>query len=251
MEEIVSKNNPKLAAAQKLLQKKYRKAEGKFLVEGAIGVRDMATVVSYECVFLAASFVQTEECAELIKCIDCPVYSLSDNLFGSLCETVTPSGAVAVARIPVYSDLRPTSTRILVLDGVHDAGNMGTLIRSAVAFGYSEVYAIDCVDIYCGKVVRSTMSGLCKVRTIVTTAVELGKLLQGYTIVALDMQGCDISTVAAEGNIAVVVGGEAHGVTDAVKSLATTVAAIPMQGAIESLNAAVAGGIAMYVLSRR
>lgn len=175
----------------------------------------------------------------------------SQELLSSVCETVTTQGIAAILYRP---DSKPAyGERALMLDGIRDPGNLGTLIRTACAAGYSDVYVKDCTDAYSGKVVRSTMSAIVKVNVIPanTDTLELLKE-QNYILLGADMDGTSVFKYHAPDNkFCIIIGGEANGLSDEVRAKCDNIISIPMTGEIESLNAAVSGAVLMYEFLRK
>ena len=147
-------------------------------------------------------------------------------------------GRVAVARIP--EPTTPT-TPFLVLDRIQDPGNMGTILRTAFAFGFKTVYTIDCVDPYSPKVIRAS-SGMALRVNIIDTDYEH---LPTDTIYYLaDLRG-DKPQPIRETNFGIVLGNEGQGINSIFYQKPHKVITIPMAADCESLNVAVAGGIIM------
>ena len=139
--------------------------------------------------------------------------------------------------------------RALFLDRVRDPGNMGTIIRTALAVGFNDIYCRDCVDVYNPKVVRSAMSAVSRVNTYEVDEQFLSSLKEnGYTVLCADMQGESIFeyNITSE-KLCLVLGNEANGVDDSVLLQSDTVISLPMQEA-ESLNVGVCASVMMYQL---
>ena len=134
----------------------------------------------------------------------------------------------------------------LLLDGVSDPGNMGTIIRTAAARGFEDIYLLDCVDVYSPKVVRATLGGLFKVRLVEVKESEAITLLQNLNSAVLDFGGEDLTEAQIDSPVLIVTGSEAHGVRDCVLENSKRILTLPMTNGIESLNAAVATAVAMY-----
>ena len=243
---ITSSQNEGLKNLRKLLRdKKARREQGLFVCEGVTLVKDIPDTFSVETVYLKAS-KETELSFIVEKYPDRTVY-VKDELFDAVGDTVNPSGVIALVRMPNTEKIVSGDT-VLLLDGVSDAGNLGTIIRSAAARGIETVVLADCADAYAPKTVRAAMSG-----TFFTRIIECGKdeafdLLSEYDIVALDMGGNDIYSYERKGKIALTVGNEAHGLSKEIREKAAIILAIPMQGKVESLNAAVSISIAMFLI---
>ncbi len=237
---ISSKDNNTLKFIQKLSFKKYRDEAGLFVVEGVRAVNDVLSFDKslVDKIFVAESKADLYPTATVVK----------DDIFDRITETVNGQGVLAIVKKP-----RPviaSSPYAIFLDGVRDPGNLGTLIRTACAAGYNDVYLRDCADPYGGKVVRSTMSAIVKVNIFSSGIDELKELKQlGYSIITADMGGKSaFSRCTMRDKVCIVVGGEAQGVSKEVMELSDDVYSLPMEGDIESLNAAVCGAVFMYTI---
>lgn len=176
------------------------------------------------------------------------VVTVAPHVISALAETVQPRGPVAVIDIPESGPIRTVDS--VVLWGVGDPGNAGTVIRTAAAFGFQVVATAGSVDLWSPKVVRSGMGGHFEVRPVEAVPANPETLISsGLRLVAMAADG-DVplsEAVAGEDAVAVIVGNEAHGIPAFVQEHgAVTTAAIQMPGSAESLNAAVAAAIAMY-----
>ena len=147
-------------------------------------------------------------------------------------------GRVAVARIP--EPTKPT-TPFLVLDRVQDPGNMGTLLRTALAFGFKTIYTIDCVDPYSPKVIRAS-SGMGLRLNIIDT--DYDHLPTDSLYYLADLHGKQ-PTPIKDKNFGIVLGNEGQGINPIFYQKPHQVVTIPMAADCESLNVAVAGGIIM------
>lgn len=174
-------------------------------------------------------------------------FVVKDELFDAVCDTVTPSGVIAVLEKPINKPI--AGDIILLLDGIKDAGNMGTIIRSAAAKGIDSVVAINCTEVYSPKSVRASMGGVFCVNCIETNSYEDAfNLISNYSIVSLDMGGKCIYGYKRVNKIAITVGNEAHGISKEIYSKSDEIISIPMSKNIESLNAAVSISIAMFLI---
>ena len=138
----------------------------------------------------------------------------------------------------------------LFLDGISDPGNLGTMIRTAVAAGFCEIYLADCADPYNPKAVRASMSGIYFAALYEGSAEALLKTVD-IPLIAADMRGEDLFSFSPPARYAVAVGNEGRGLSDAVRARAAYTVGIPMRKEAESLNAAVSAAIMMYELSNR
>ena len=240
MEVIRSTSNSKVQYLRKLANKKFRQAEGVFVAEGVNLIKDMPSHVSLKTVFVAESKIEV-----LRNVWDkyTSVYFLEDRIFESVSDTVTPSGIMAIIDLP--ENIIPSSNRIMVLDHVSDSGNVGTIIRTAVACGFGDIVLLGGADPYSQKAVRSSMGGVFSANISIMTEDKLLSL--GYPIYVLDMDGENLYNFMPDDKFALVVGSEAAGVSDSLRENANKVLSIPMEN-MESLNAGVSASIAMYQL---
>jgi TrmH family RNA methyltransferase len=244
MNTITSITNEKVKAVRKLKDKKFRQKEGLFVVEGINILRDIPSSVDIDCFFVEEGIFSEVE--GLISAKNAPVYVVSQEVFKSISETVSPSGLVAVVKTP---DAKLCGGNLLVLDRVSDSGNLGTIIRTAAATSFLDILLINCADAYSGKVVRATMGGIFNVNILEVSEDEAVEAIKGRDSYALDMGGNSITSFKPATPVAIILGSEAHGVSERLLKAANNIASIPMQNGMESLNVAVAGAIAMYNLT--
>jgi TrmH family RNA methyltransferase len=180
--------------------------------------------------------------------LNCPVYYVDDNVFDKAVETVTPSGAVALIRIRRLEPAKPQNNA-LILDRISDPGNLGAIIRTAASAGYPDIYMINCADAYSGKVVRASMGGIFRVKLYDIELSEVNELFKGISVIALDADGDSIYNIKSiQDRYALIIGNEASGISDCLMEQADRIISLPMSNGMESLNAAVAAGAAMYYL---
>ncbi len=240
---IVSKNNPQVKQILSLKEKKYRKLYGEYLVEGIKQVRE-ASEAGYEIEKIVYS---QSYAGEEFRSIESMV--VADNLFERLSDEVTPQGVLAVLKIPKMLPMPPRSNALL-LDGVSDPGNLGTIIRTANAAGYEDIYLINGADPFSPKCVRSAMSGLFFVRIHVGSREEILAALNEIPLVCADMDGENVFEFTPPKRFCLVIGNEANGVSESIRKKCERTIRIPMRETCESLNAGVSAGILMYMLSR-
>ena len=169
--------------------------------------------------------------------------------FDRLADTETPQGILAVCALQ-YESVPSKNKRYVLLDGLQDPGNAGTIIRSAVAFGYEGVIVTPgCVDLFSPKVVRATMGALFQCSVVMLDDLSV---LKDYPVIAADLDGQDIESVRLDDHYILAIGREAQGISPALRPWVTLSITIPLRNqTVDSLNAAVAAGIAMYRLTRR
>ncbi|MBR5240292.1 MAG: RNA methyltransferase [Clostridia bacterium] len=248
MKEITSVKNKTVCEVKKLKQKKYRYETGTFLAEGYRNVCDSMKKAVPEMVFLETDF-------------EYPVpefqntYLISKEIMKEISDTDTPQGIAAVFSIPKEKEI--TSQKILLLNGVSDPGNMGTILRTALAAGFTDIFLDEkCADVYSPKVIRSAMSAVFSLNLIRTKSLEdaIAMLKQnGYLIYAAALTEDAISLYKTDfcEKSALLFGSEANGIVPELLALSDVTYIIPMTKEIESLNVAVAAGISMYELVRQ
>lgn len=239
---ITSADNSKLVACRKLADKKYRRISGDFVVEGE---RLVADAVRYGVVPKTV-FVKESVADKFLGCyLDAVV--VSDKAFATISDTVNSQGIVAVCHAE-QSNLQSAHGNCLVLDGLQDPGNVGTLLRTAAATGFDCVYAANSVDLYSPKVLRSAMGAHFCLKLFQTESVAaVFDILEGsHDVVCADMGGSNVFEERFDKPVALVVGNEGNGLSDLSRSRATKIVSLPMTNNFESLNAAVAGSVLMY-----
>lgn len=186
---------------------------------------------------------------------------LTDEVFDSVSKTVTPQGILAVVNMPEYdldTVILKKNLKIIALEDLRDPGNIGTVIRTAEGAGMDLVLmSKGCVDIFNPKVVRSTMGTIFRVPFVYVQnfADSIRKLKErGVRIYAAYLEGSvDYKEISGENgkySQAVMIGNEANGLTEETAQIADLKVRIPMDGKVESLNAAVAAAILMYEMKR-
>ena len=236
---ISSQDNAKIAEIVKLSQKKYRRQARRFVIEGARLVRDAlehgANVVA----------VYVSESVQSDFHFDGQVV-VADRVFNKIADTVSTQGVLAVVQMH-EDELLPPKGNCLVLDGLQDPGNVGTLLRTAAACGFSDVYAVNSVDLYSPKVLRSAMSAHFCVKLHELDELESAfALLSNCELVCADMGGSSVFEAEFPTLVALVLGNEGNGLSDYSKTHAARTVALPMANGFESLNVAVAGSVIMY-----
>ncbi len=234
MTEITSSDNKIIKHAAALKEKKYRDLYGEYLVEGLRGVSDTPRDA-------LRSIFCTKQNAEALKDYRCDVYIVTEKIMKKLSDTDNFSGIVAVAAKAEFPEFN--GDYVVYLDRIRDPGNMGAIIRTAVAAGY-EVVCDGCVDVYNAKVVRSCVSALSKVRLHVGNFIDILRQ-KGYNIIGADIRGKNMFSSQKPGKVCLVIGNEANGICDEIIANCDMLCRIPMQN-MESLNAAVSAGILMY-----
>ena len=232
--------NNEIKLIKKLKDKKYRKSEGLFLVEGSKLCEEVLHS-NYEIKYTITS--------NEFKYNDFPnVCMVEYDVIKSICTTDTPQDIVCVVVIP-HQEYDYPKGNSLILDNLQDPGNIGTLIRSAMAFGFEDIYFIDCPDIYSEKVVRASMGGVFKINSHIISRAELIKNKSKICDILLSTSlKADIlgENRLPKLRIGVIIGNEGNGVSTELIQASDKAVKICMTDKVESLNAGVAGSILMY-----
>jgi TrmH family RNA methyltransferase len=223
-----------LQRLRSLREKKHREALGVFVVEGEKVVGEL----------LAANF-PLDEIYGTPAWPGRKTHAISEGEMARASHFPTPSSVLAVGKIgrPLLVAAILDRGLTLALDGVQDAGNVGTLLRIADWFGFDRVLlSPDCADVFHQKVINASMGSFARVKTYVA---DLGVVLTGVPIPVLgcDLEGEDVHRIAPLRDAIVVIGSEGRGLSPEVSSRVTRRVTIPRYGKAESLNAAVAAGI--------
>lgn len=263
---ITSTANAQVKELVKLMKKRRARDDARvFLIEGPRMVGELTAAPDWcreiEKIYLSESYAGKNEGERKKLELTAPVEILSDPVFDHVSDTKTPQGILAVVRRRSYnmSDILggdPACAHVLVLDNLQDPGNLGTIFRTAEAAGVTGIIlSRDCVDIYNPKVVRSTMGALLRMPFLYADDLTgtIGELKAAQIKVyashlkgehAYDQE--DYRT-----GCAFLIGNEGNGLRDEVAECADHYVIIPMQGKVESLNAAVAAAVLMFEVSRQ
>jgi TrmH family RNA methyltransferase len=236
---ITSKDNSQYKWWGKLQQKKYRQKEQLFLVEGLhLAVEAKKNNVLVEVLVREGTATEFEE-----------ITILKQDLFDKLAGTVNSAGVMAVCRMV---EAKITNfERLLLVDGVQDPGNLGTLIRSALAFGFDGiVISEDTVDVYNEKVVRATQGAIFALpiirRDLIAYVEELQKAGVQVYAATLNDNAKPLNAVSTADKMAFIVGNEGAGIRADLIATCKNAVIIEMASDVESLNVGVAGSILMY-----
>ncbi len=242
MEIISSTKNQHVKFAKSLCQKKFRNQSGLFLIEGINLIKDLGDNAEIVSVFVTED--RAEDTLKMLALSSAEVYYVSEDVLAYLADTVTPNGVVAVVKKPQIDFALPRHNAVL-LDGVSDPGNLGTIIRTAAATGF-DVYLLDTVDLFSPKVIRSTLGACFKTNVYEIDIAKARELVATLNSVVLDMNGKNLLGETFDQSVLFIAGSEAHGVREEFLNLAKNVMSLPLQNGIESLNVAIASAVAMY-----
>lgn len=254
---IESSTNGQIKKLKKIKKNaRYRREQGLFAVEGWKMVQEAVGHGLARDVYVSENAL--EQWHEKNPSSNVPVQVLSPGLFRDLSDTVSPQGVLALAEMPHYTlegICAAEMSSLLILENIQDPGNLGTMMRTAEGAGMSGVLlGKGCVDIYNPKSIRATMGSLFRVPFLyseeLTTDVELLKT-KGFTIYAAHLCGeMEYIHETYEGRTGILIGNEANGLSDEISTAADRLVKIPMEGELESLNAAVCAALLMYEVRR-
>lgn len=241
---ITSKDNKYYKFFKKLLLKKNRNSENLFLLEGPVVISEALNF--YEPKYVAVR----EDLVEIYKYIlrDRDYLIFSKELFKGICDSENPQGICAYYPM-VHKKFDLQTGKFLYLDKLRDAGNMGTIIRTADAFSLDGVIiSEDSCDLYNPKTIRATMASIFRVPIFYLNEDDLIKL--DFKIIASTLEdSISIKELNFSSDMILVIGNEAHGVSKKILERADLKVKIPINTNVDSLNAGVAAGIFSYMMT--
>ncbi|GAC1545036.1 MAG: RNA methyltransferase [Vulcanimicrobiaceae bacterium] len=247
-------HSPQLVRVRALQTKAGRREQGRFAVDGAtmLGEALAAGRVPDEVYGTAAALATIDTNDPRLSG---RIFVVPDKAFGRLSDLETPPGLLAVhaTRFERLADVLAEGLAAVVLAGVADPGNAGTLLRSAEIFGIgTAIFTQDAVDAYNPKTVRATMGAIFRMRVATSAGAELLAVASGlgYRLVAAARDGDPLPAFHFPERALLAIGSERHGVSRSLPHVDAAVS-IPHAGAGESLNASVAGGIIFYAFSQQ
>lgn len=251
---ITSRANPQVKYVRRLLaDRRFRAAEGAFVVEGTRWMRELAAAgITPRALFATDAWLASNEGRGLRSEFNVAVVPVADEVMAAMSDTETAPGVLAV--LPIAPRPWPAApTLLLILDAVANPGNLGTILRVASAAGADGVLlGPGCVDAYNPKAARGSMGALLRLPVRPATWDEIAPAVAGLDVwLAAARDGLAYSAVDWRQPAALIIGGEAHGAGAAAERLATGRVTIPMRDATESLNAALAAGIILFEAARQ
>lgn len=254
----ISAANKHAKLIRSLGKKKYRNETGLFLAEGYRFVSEVPKETAIDFYALATGFEEKHPAFPFREGI--PRYTFAERAFTALSETQNPQGVLAVCRkhtVPLAAIADAAGDAlILVLDGIKDPGNLGTIVRTADAAGLDGlVLTNNTVDIYNPKVLRATMGSIFRLPIAIAmdAATSLTQLKQaGFELLGTSPAAAHTHFEAQyRGRKAIIIGSEADGMSQETAALCDCLLKIPILGGAESLNAAVAASVMMYEAVRQ
>ena len=257
--EITSRDNRLIKDYRRLnSDAKYRRECGLFVVEGARLCGDaVRSHVPIETALITAhARRQYPDSVAQVESVACQTAEIPDTLGAYLADTDTPQGVFCICRIPPSEHVPQVDNRYAALERIQDPGNLGTMIRTAEAFGLGGVLLTDgCCDPYSPKVLRSSMGGVFRLPLIAAGALaeRLPQLhAQGFRSYAcvVDREALAVQQTAFPNGSICVIGNEGNGLLPETVAACSECITIPMAGRAESLNASMAAGIVFWEMVR-
>ncbi len=245
--EISSLSNNLVKETTKLQQKKYRTESGKFLLEGYKAIKEAYDYgIKLEHIFVNKKNVSEYQFASNI------IIETNEDVLNKLSTTESAPNAVAIGIQKIYSkeDFKQLK-KVILLENIKDAGNLGTIIRSSTAFGANGIVLYgDCVDLYNPKCVRSSVGNLWKLPIIhIEKFCELGETFKNFTRIAtLPKANHYLKDFKAKYPMLIMFGSEADGLSEELINFSTDSLKIEMAKTVESLNLATSVSVILYEL---
>lgn len=257
MRRIESKDNPLIRRLSRLAgERKFRRTQGEMVCEGEKMLREALTSgVPVREVVVGETRQFDPDLLARAEAQGARLTEVPESLLARLSNVETPQGLVFVCDQPVFTLERLSQTRrLLVLDGLQDPGNLGTILRTADAFALDGIVLCEgCVDPVSPKVVRATMGAIFRIPIVMAKLEETAQWLAQRDIplyaTALREDSVPLTAVSLQ-RAAVIIGNEGRGVSERGLALSEKQLIIPMAGRAESLNASIAASIVMYEMSR-
>lgn len=259
---ITSTSNQQMKQLTALLKKsKERKEKGLFVVEGTKMVAE-APAQWVQMIYISQTYESAPEHKDFLNSLKKKGIAyevVADNVFKAISDTQTPQGILALVKIPVYTleqMLQKDKTHLLILESIQDPGNLGTMIRTGEGAGITGIIMNKTtVDLFNPKTIRSTMGSIYRVPFYITENLEETlKFLKenGVNLLAAHLKGT-VSYDEADYTTSTgfLIGNEGNGLSDEIADLAAQYIRIPMEGKVESLNAAISATLLMYEANRQ
>lgn len=242
MKEIVSVNNEYIKYLNKLKERKIRKQENLFIVEGYHLVEEA---------YKANRLVEILSTDKEQKYSNINQIIVTEQIIKKISSTQNPQNIIGVCKTVESDEIK--GNKILLLDNINDPGNLGTLIRSSLGFGFDTIIVShDTVDVYNEKVIRASQGAIFQINVIYADLDKTIKDLQKneYIVIGTSLN-TDITpkSIMKYGKCALLLGNEANGVNEELLKQTDINVKIEINNKLESLNVAVAGSILMYYLS--
>ncbi len=249
MKEIQSVQNNIIKEAIKLQDKKWRLKANLFLVEGYHLINEAYLHGLLKTIF---SINQKDESKYLVE----QFYLVTPQIIKKLSSTVNPQGIIGIVQKPQFKkiDLSNPNIKLVLLDGINDPGNLGSIVRTAAAMGYDGIYmSKDTVDIYNEKSLRATQGAIFKIPFYYVDLYETINSFKEHEIrclgTTLDAE-VELESINSIKKYAVAFGNEARGMSEEIKKVMDLNIKIAMANNVESLNVLSASSIILYELKK-
>ncbi|MGI6377624.1 MAG: TrmH family RNA methyltransferase [Bacilli bacterium] len=242
--KISSTQNEMIKALAKLKTKKAREQQQRFLLEDVDLLKEALALNLVETICYVGKFPSLDG----VK-----MQEVSENVLKKLSTLKSPGNFVAVCKMPVSTK---EGNYVIALDGLQDPGNGGTILRSALAFGFEEILiSSSSFDIYNEKFIRATKGAFfhLPIKRLDLLEELKKRKMAGYELIALmpDEQAKALADLKVSSKMVIIVGSEGQGISKEIASLAKQKIVIPIAKKMESLNAAVAAAISMYEVQQK
>lgn len=260
MKAISSRDNPLVKRLHLLAhQARERRRLGETLLDGAHLVQAArAAGLPLHQLIVSDSGYRRDEIAALVAELDgtgdCDCVLLPDALFAHVSPVDSPSGIVAVARPPAVQAPPPLDRSLVVLDGVQDPGNLGTILRTAAAAGVRDVLTtVGCTQAWSPRSLRAGMGAQFQlaIHEQIDVVAALADFRGQIVATALDPAARPLYDCDLRGAVAWLFGAEGQGLSAAVRALARTLVIIPMESGVESLNVGAAAAVCLFEQRRQ
>jgi len=239
IQEITSRQNARVKYANSLHQQAFREENQQFIIEGDHLLEIALQVKLVREVFTLKKLSLPDEIKQ---------YLVTEDILQKISSSQHPQGCVAICDYP--KNAGHFGDKVLYLDGISDPGNLGTLLRTAVAFGYQDVIlSKECCSVFNDKAIQASQGAIFLLNLHYESKTLTNLKKSGYQVIATELKSSVLMEKFKPTNKHVLIlGNEAHGVSNECKKIADARIRIDMDG-IESLNVGVAGGILMHYLT--
>ncbi len=264
---VTSLDNPTVKLARSLSKRRDRQKEQAFVIEGIRALSEaLDGGASPRAIFIARDILGTGEAQDRLLVAltelreratgrNMRVLEVTPQVMNSISETESPQGIAAIVAFPETTPPRPGTPLIVIADGIRDPGNLGTMLRTALGAGATAVYTTpETVDLYNSKVVRAAMGAHFRLalRSNVGWQALDKELATCEAIWGADAEGTRLYTATDWTTpTALIIGNEDRGISPEARERCTDLLAIPLDGGLESLNAAVASAVLLFEAARQ
>ena len=245
-------NKLKIKYIQSLSQKKLREEKGLFIAEGPKTVEEILRAPNVQPLEIFATNSWIRQNLHWKQSLADNIVEITDDELDRISSLQTPNQVLGLFRQPVFGPLEADNKVSLMLDGIQDPGNLGTIVRCADWFGVQDIIcSIDCVDVFNPKVVQASMGSICRVHVVYDDLIAFIGHHSSINVYAATLEGSDVSKHPMINKGIILVGNESKGIRPDLLAIVDHQITICRKGNAESLNAAVATGIILSHLVSR